>query len=85
MKYVILVGDSMGDYPMPELGGKTPLEAKAKTPSMDELARRGELGCARTVPPGKAPGSDIANLPSWAMTRCATTPAGRRSRPPAWA
>ena len=29
---------------------------------MDELARRGELGCARTIPPGKEPGSDIANL-----------------------
>ena len=61
MKYVILVGDGMGDYPIPELGGKTPLEA-AKTPHMDELARRGELGCARTIPPGKEPGSDIANL-----------------------
>jgi 2,3-bisphosphoglycerate-independent phosphoglycerate mutase len=61
MKYVILVGDGMGDYPIPELGGKTPLEA-AQTPHMDELARRGELGCARTIPPGKEPGSDIANL-----------------------
>ena len=61
MKYVILVGDGMGDYPVPELGGKTPLQA-AVTPYMDELARRGELGCARTIPPGKEPGSDIANL-----------------------
>ena len=52
MKYVILVGDGMGDYPMAELGGKTPLEA-AKTPYMDELARQGELGCARTIPLGK--------------------------------
>jgi 2,3-bisphosphoglycerate-independent phosphoglycerate mutase len=61
MKYVILVGDGMGDYPVVELGGKTPLEAAA-TPHLDELARRGELGCARTIPPGKEPGSDIANL-----------------------
>jgi 2,3-bisphosphoglycerate-independent phosphoglycerate mutase len=61
MKYVILVGDGMGDYPVPELGGKTPLQAAA-TPHLDELARRGELGCARTIPPGKEPGSDIANL-----------------------
>jgi 2,3-bisphosphoglycerate-independent phosphoglycerate mutase len=61
MKYVILVGDGMGDYPIPELGGKTPLQAAA-TPHLDELARRGELGCARTIPPGKEPGSDIANL-----------------------
>ena len=51
----------MGDYPMAELGGKTPLQA-AKTPHLDELARRGELGLARTIPPGKEPGSDIANL-----------------------
>jgi 2,3-bisphosphoglycerate-independent phosphoglycerate mutase len=61
MKYVILVGDGMGDYPMAELGGQTPLEAAA-TPNMDELAQRGELGCARTIPPGLEPGSDIANL-----------------------
>jgi 2,3-bisphosphoglycerate-independent phosphoglycerate mutase len=61
MKYVILVGDGMGDYPVPELGGKTPLEAAA-TPHLDELARQGELGLAHTIPPGKEPGSDIANL-----------------------
>ncbi len=61
MKYIILIGDGMGDYPIPELGGKTPLEA-ADTPHMDKLARRGELGLARTIPPGMEPGSDIANL-----------------------
>lgn len=61
MKYVILVGDGMGDYPIPELGGRTPLEAAA-VPHLDELARRGELGLARTIPPGMDPGSDIANL-----------------------
>jgi len=61
MKYVILIGDGMGDYPIPELGGKTPLEAAA-TPHMDRLAREGELGLARTIPPGMDPGSDIANL-----------------------
>lgn len=61
MKYVILVGDGMGDYAVAELGGKTPLQAAA-TPHLDRLARRGELGCARTIPPGKEPGSDIANL-----------------------
>ncbi|MEJ2091010.1 MAG: cofactor-independent phosphoglycerate mutase [Syntrophobacterales bacterium] len=61
MKYIILIGDGMGDYPIPELAGKTPLEA-ARTPHMDELARLGELGLARTIPPGMEPGSDIANL-----------------------
>jgi len=61
MKYVILIGDGMGDYPLPDLGGKTPLEAAA-TPNMDALARQGELGLARTIPIGMEPGSDIANL-----------------------
>ncbi|MDD2901042.1 MAG: cofactor-independent phosphoglycerate mutase [Syntrophales bacterium] len=61
MKYVILVGDGMGDYPIAELGGRTPLEAAA-TPHLDELARQGELGLARTIPDGMEPGSDIANL-----------------------
>jgi 2,3-bisphosphoglycerate-independent phosphoglycerate mutase len=61
MKYVILVGDGMGDYPVTELVGKTPLQAAA-TPHLDALARQGELGCARTIPPGKEPGSDTANL-----------------------
>ena len=61
MRYIILIGDGMGDYPIPELEGKTPLEA-ARTPHMDALARQGELGLARTIPPGMEPGSDIANL-----------------------
>ncbi|MEW6657856.1 MAG: cofactor-independent phosphoglycerate mutase [Thermodesulfobacteriota bacterium] len=61
MKYIILVGDGMGDYPLAELDRRTPLEAAA-TPHMDELARQGELGCARTIPKGMDPGSDIANL-----------------------
>jgi 2,3-bisphosphoglycerate-independent phosphoglycerate mutase len=61
MKYVILIGDGMGDYPLDELGGKTLLEAAA-TPNLDMLARQGEVGLARTIPPGMEPGSDIANL-----------------------
>ncbi len=61
MKYLILVGDGMGDYPIAELGGRTVLEAAA-TPHMDSLASRGELGLARTIPPGMEPGSDVANL-----------------------
>jgi 2,3-bisphosphoglycerate-independent phosphoglycerate mutase len=61
MKYVILIGDGMGDYPIAELGGKTPLEAAA-IPNLDTLARQGEVGLARTIPPGMEPGSDIANL-----------------------
>ena len=60
-KYVILLGDGMADLPIPELGGKTPLE-HAHTPNMDRLAAEGILGLARTVPEGMQPGSDIANL-----------------------
>ena len=61
MKYIILLGDGMSDYPLTELGGKTPLQA-AKTPNMDYLAAHGSVGLAKTVPAGLPPGSDVANL-----------------------
>jgi len=60
-KYIILLGDGMADYPIPELGNRTPLEA-ANTPNMDAVCARGILGLAKTVPDGMAPGSDTANL-----------------------
>jgi len=61
MKYLILVGDGMGDYPIAELNGKTPLEA-ANTPNMDALCRKGEFFLNHTVPEGFPPGSDVANM-----------------------
>lgn len=61
MKYVILIGDGMGDYPIESLGNKTPLEF-AKTPNMDSLAGSGKFGLFATVPNGYPPGSDVANL-----------------------
>jgi 2,3-bisphosphoglycerate-independent phosphoglycerate mutase len=61
MKYAILIGDGMADYPIEELQGRTPLAA-AKTPNMDFLATQGELGLVRTIPEGMEPGSDVANL-----------------------
>jgi 2,3-bisphosphoglycerate-independent phosphoglycerate mutase len=61
MKYVIIVGDGMADYPVKSLGGKTPLMV-AKTPHMDFMAGQGEIGLVRTVPEGFNPGSEIANL-----------------------
>ncbi len=61
MKYVIIVGDGMADYPLPELEEKTPLEV-AKTPNMDWLASKGEVGMARTIPPKMTPASDVGNL-----------------------
>jgi 2,3-bisphosphoglycerate-independent phosphoglycerate mutase len=61
MKYIILVCDGMGDEPLAELDGRTPVEA-ALTPNMDRLAATGELFTLKTVPEGFAPGSDVANL-----------------------
>lgn len=61
MKYVVLIGDGMTDWPAPELGDRTPLQA-AFTPNMDKLAREGTVGMVRTVPDGFPPGSDVANL-----------------------
>ncbi len=61
MKYVIIVGDGMADYPVESLGGKTPLMV-ARTPHMDWMANQGEIGVVRTVPDGFNPGSEIANL-----------------------
>ncbi len=59
-KYIILVGDGMADYPIPELGGKTPLEF-ANTPNMDRIAAC-HVGRVQTIPEGMEPGSDVANL-----------------------
>ena len=61
MKYIVILGDGMADEPLEALGGKTPLECAA-TPTMDELAGKGTMGLARTVPPSMKPGSDVANL-----------------------
>ena len=61
MKLVVLLGDGMADHPIKSLGGKTPLQA-ARKPNMDMIAREGRNGLAATVPDGKPPGSDVANL-----------------------
>ena len=60
-KFIILVGDGMGDYPSDRLGGLTPLEA-ARTPNLDRLAPIGKLGIVHTIPEGMEPGSDVANM-----------------------
>ena len=60
-KFVILVGDGMGDYPLDQLGGLTPLEA-ARTSNLDRLAEIGSLGIVQTIPAGMEPGSDVANM-----------------------
>lgn len=61
MKYVVVLLDGAADTPVPELGGKTPLEA-AKKPTIDSIASKAEVGMVTTVPEGFPPGSDVANL-----------------------
>src|SRR3989344_282014 len=61
MKYIIIVPDGMADYPIKELGDKTPLEAARRT-NMDYLAQQGMTGLLQTIPEGMNPGSDIGNL-----------------------
>lgn len=61
MKYIIVLGDGMADEALEELGGKTPLEY-AKTPYMDKIAEKSDIGLAKTIPDGMKPGSDTANL-----------------------
>lgn len=61
MKFVVVLADGMADYPLQELGNKTPLQAADK-PSIDCIARYGDLGMVKTIPPGMYPGSDTANL-----------------------
>ncbi len=61
MKYIIVLGDGMADRPIAQLDNKTPLEY-AKTPYMDSLAQKGEVGLVHTIPEGMKPGSDTANL-----------------------
>ena len=61
MKYIILLADGMGDLPVEELGGKTPLEA-ANTPNMDALFARSVSGMVHPLCKGFPLGSDIGNM-----------------------
>ena len=61
MKYAVILGDGMADYPQSFLGGKTPLEL-ANKPFIDGLCKVSEVGTVKTVADGLKPGSDVANL-----------------------
>ncbi len=62
MKYIVILGDGMADYPVDELSGMTPLQY-ANKPNIDLLAAKSELGLVKTVPDHlNPPGSDIANM-----------------------
>ncbi len=60
-KIVIFLGDGLGDRPVPELGGKTPLEA-LETPHLDCVAAGGLCGMLNPVSPGRRIGSDTAHM-----------------------
>ena len=55
MKYILVIGDGMADNPVPELNGRTPLQAAA-IPTIDALAARGTVGhvvnCPKPLPAG---------------------------------
>jgi 2,3-bisphosphoglycerate-independent phosphoglycerate mutase len=61
VKYVVCVPDGCADEPCDDLGGRTPLEV-ARTPVLDALAARGEVGRAGVIPDGMPPGSDVGNM-----------------------
>ena len=58
---VVFLGDGMADEPIPELGGRTPLQA-ASTPGMDRIAAGGQSGTLLTLPDGFPTSSDVANM-----------------------
>lgn len=61
MKYVVLQGDGMADWPIAEFGNKTPLE-HARIPNMNRIASQGVLGLTHTIPDGFPPGSDVGTM-----------------------
>ncbi len=61
MKYIVVIGDGMSDWPLPTHQNQTPLSL-ARAPSFDHLVKNGELGLTCNTPEGFIPGSDVANL-----------------------
>ena len=61
MKHIIFLGDGMSDFPVAELGNRTPLQV-ARKPAMDGIARDGRCGTFVTVENDMPPGSEVANL-----------------------
>jgi 2,3-bisphosphoglycerate-independent phosphoglycerate mutase len=61
LKLLLVICDGLGDRPVLELEGKTPLEY-AKTPNLDWFAKEGICGIMDTIAPGIPPGSDTAHL-----------------------
>jgi 2,3-bisphosphoglycerate-independent phosphoglycerate mutase len=54
MKGVVVIIDGLGDLPIEDLCGKTPLDA-ARTPVLDRLASGGRFGLIDPIGPGETP------------------------------
>ena len=61
MKYLVLLGDGMADFPVPELDDRTPLAA-SETPGMDRAVCEGISGLFCPIPDSLPAGSDVGNL-----------------------
>jgi 2,3-bisphosphoglycerate-independent phosphoglycerate mutase len=61
LRALLLIADGLGDRRVPELNGRTPLEA-AHTPALDRLAVEGECGLMDPIAPGIRGGSDTGHL-----------------------
>jgi len=61
MKFLVLLGDGMADFPVAALDNHTPLQA-ATTPAMDQAVTQGVSGLFKPIPDAYPAGSDIGNL-----------------------
>jgi len=60
-KVICVVFDGLGDRPIKEFGGKTPLEF-AQTPNFDAITKKSLCGLMHTLGRGVRPGSDTSHL-----------------------
>lgn len=60
-KALMLIFDGLPDRPVRKLGMKTPLQV-ARTPGLDNVAKKGACGSIHVIAPGIVPGSDTAHL-----------------------
>jgi 2,3-bisphosphoglycerate-independent phosphoglycerate mutase len=60
-KVILLIFDGLGDRPIEEFGGQTPLEY-ADSPNFDKLAKKSACGLMHTLGRGLRPGSDTSHL-----------------------
>jgi len=61
MRYLVIVLDGAADFPLEELGNKTPLQA-SKKPNLDSIAANSKFGLLKTFPDNMPTGSTTANL-----------------------